>query len=236
LIPGWILIALGGSGLTGCTLHFANLFPSTKSFVLGIIPTALLVSGFTLTIFQLIVRAGVPLYALFIVYSCFQLFFIVVAFVFQPLKGYKVTDLPNRRKKKNIEQENQMNGPIELEETKANEKVQETFQAKELKMELLEGEEIKETILEVEEPVADNSTVENSNVVEEKSSTTVVPKKKFKISCNLTVVKQMLTLDYLITGLFLCIHSIIYTWYTGTLFDQFASMGDTDHGKFKYSC
>jgi hypothetical protein len=186
------------------------------------------------------------------------------------MKGFKVTDLPNRRKKKIIEQENQISAPIELEEYKEKpgtmEKLQETVQIEESKVDLpimnddskesvlkveipaattddsnfneepkvedhsIMNEEIKETVLEVEEPtkLEDDTNTINKNPLKKE----IPLKKKFSLKCDLTVVKQMLTLDYLMTGFFLCIHSIIYTWYTGTLFDQFNSMGDTDHGKF----
>eukprot|EP01080_Neovahlkampfia_damariscottae_P000612 gene612-8116_t len=243
LIPGWILISLGGSGLTNSSLHIANLFTTTKSFVLGIIPTALLVSGFILTIFQFLVRAGVPLYVLFILYSTLQLSYFVFVCLFQPFSAFKLSDVkPNWREKftkKNNETE--LEG-IEIEQKK---QIQEKFQSKNV-----EEESPKQIENEHEENKSETKNIDNENNIEqneleveeneneEKPLETVeeilgkmeeeLPKKKI-FTCKFTIFKQIFTIDYFLAAYFLCVHSIIYTWYTGTLFDQFLLMGDVYH-------
>lgn len=79
------------------TLHVTLLFPSMRPLVLGLIPCGNLVSGFVLTIFQLLVsNTGVPLFSLFIVYSCIQLFFITFNLSFQPFRPFTIADVPKR--------------------------------------------------------------------------------------------------------------------------------------------
>ena len=226
--------------MVSCTLHFANLFPSSKSFVLGVIPTALLISGFLLTIFQYLVKAGIPLYALFIAYSCVQLFFLTFVSIWQPMQNFSVKDLPDRRNKKEKTEE-------EIKE-KLEEKSKQSIELNEIKQE--EEETINEPISTEEstdEPKIDESVLDEEILVEEEINEELeekateeqktdvldegIPKKEKKKRCVrlVSVLKQAFTADYFLGGFFLCIQSLIYTWYTGTLYDQFFLKGDFDH-------
>eukprot|EP01080_Neovahlkampfia_damariscottae_P009749 gene9749-2076_t len=234
LIPGWVFMSLGGSGMVSSSLHYANLFPSTKSFVLGVIPSALLISGFLLTIFQYLVKAGIPLYVLFICYSTVQFLFMIFDIIWQPMKNFEVTDLPNRKKEKkeptSVELEDFKKESIEemqkISDTMENPVIEEILeQKKELKETPEQEEELKEESMKVSSMDEEIPVEESKASVEEKTKKT----QKFKCGKLKSVLKQFFTIDYFMGGFFLCIQSIIYTWYTGTLFDQFALMGDSDH-------
>eukprot|EP01080_Neovahlkampfia_damariscottae_P009748 gene9748-2075_t len=264
LLPGWILLSLGGSGMISCALHFANLFPSTKSFVLGVIPTALLISGFLLTIFQYLVKAGIPLgflltifqylvkagiplYVLFICYSTVQFLFMIFDIIWQPMKNFEVTDLPNRRKTKVIESvelevvKSEKFEEIPQSEPEIDSKLQQLFDAQIEKTQQLEKDEKVATELKYEQHSEDSKEKdpkesldknldEISEEMQKKDTTEKKEKKKSQILKKfIEVIKQTMTLDYFLGCYYLLTQSIMYSWYTGTLFEQFSLMGDLDH-------
>lgn len=282
MIPGWAILAFGGAGLISCVLHLAFLFTTMKSFVTSLIPTSLLVSGFILTLFQLLTSAGAPLYALFIIYSCFQIFFIIFAAIYQPWKVFLQTDIPKRGNKvethttietplEEVKKEEKLpeqpTQPTELNQTtqppettqptKPTEPVQEEKDPEELREEqrlyfvneasYLEPQVDEEPSTEnqVEEvPVVPQTPSEHSDAPatdtekskktefqeQDKAPEQETPKQAPKNTKSghekPNVWKQFFSVEYICSLFYMIINSLVFTWYTGTLFNQFALMGD----------
>jgi hypothetical protein len=89
-------MAFGGNGIMSSVLHVSLLFPDMRSLVLGLLPCGTMVSGFVLTVIQLSVDAGAPLWAMFTGYACIITFFIVFALIFQPLRPFTMGDIVKR--------------------------------------------------------------------------------------------------------------------------------------------
>lgn len=228
-----------------------------KSFVTSMFPTGLLVSGFVLTIFQLLTTAGAPLYVLFIIYSCFQAFFIIFAAIFQPWKVFTINDIKKRKEKEapvEIAMDEVPKVPIDPptppSPSEIVQKDPEEIREEERPYFINEVthldfdhsiEDIPPTPRDTpEEPLKDVAEIAPNNPSpdstptpsksEEKleEKTDKAPKDTPKPFPKVHICRQFFSIEYFFVCIFLSINSLIFTWYTGTLFNQFALMGDTN--------